>query len=190
MTAAPHLDLVTVEEYFSAEEASEVKHEYVGGVVYAMSGGTFGHSAIATNALASLGGQLRGKRCRVLNSDMKVRIQFPTHTRFYYPDVSVVCSKPSEESTYYDEPTVVIEVLSPSTRRTDEGEKKDAYLTIPSLAVYMLVEPEAPAVVVYRRGDQGFGREVFQDPNAVIPLPEIEAELRLSELYDSIGETE
>jgi Uma2 family endonuclease len=76
--------------------------------------------------------------------------------------------------------------LSRRTRRIDEGEKKDAYLTIPSLCVYGLIEQETPAVVVYRRTEQGFVREVYEGLDAVIQMPEIEAELPLAEIYDGV----
>jgi Uma2 family endonuclease len=106
--------------------------------------------------------------------------------RFYYPDVSVVCLQNSQRDVFQDEPTIVVEVLSQSTRRIDEGEKKDAYLTIPSLAVYILVEQESPAVVAWRRSKSGFLREEYQGLAAVIELGEIEASLPLSEIYDGV----
>jgi Uma2 family endonuclease len=81
---------------------------------------------------------------------------------------------------------VVFEVLSRKTRRIDEGEKKDAYQTIPSLSVYVLLEQEFPAAVVFRRTEQGFVREVYEGLDAVVPLEEIEAELPLAEVYDGV----
>ena len=77
-------------------------------------------------------------------------------------------------------------MLSKRTRRIDEGEKKDAYLTIPSLNVYMLIEQDAPLVHVFRRTEAGFVREVYEGPDAVIPLDEIEIELPLTEIYAGI----
>ena len=78
------------------------------------------------------------------------------------------------------------EVISKRTRRTDEGEKKDAYLTIPSLCAYLLVEQESPAVVVFRRTDTGFVREVYTGLDAVVWLGEIEIELPLADVYDGV----
>src|SRR5436309_1405279 len=80
-----------------------------------------------------------------------LRLQLPTQTRFYYPDASVVCRPNPPEDSFQDNPAALFEVLSQSTRRIDEGEKKDAYLTIPSLRVYALVEQESPTVIVFRR---------------------------------------
>ncbi len=81
---------------------------------------------------------------------------------------------------------MIIAVLSRKTRRIDEGEKKDAYLTIPSLGVYALIEQETPAVVAFRRTEHGFVREVYEDLDAVLPLGEIETALPLAEIYETV----
>jgi Uma2 family endonuclease len=179
--------LVTVDDYLAGEEKTEVKHEYIGGVVYAMAGGKNAHHEIASNVLGILHAQLRGKPCRPYNSDTKVRVQYPTHTRFYYPDVMVVCSRNAPELQYQDHPVVIVEVASESTRRTDELEKRDAYLTIPTLRVYLLLDQVKPEAVVWRRGDQGFVREVHAGLEAVIALAEIEAQLPLAEAYEAVA---
>jgi len=106
--------------------------------------------------------------------------------RFYYPDVSVVCRSNPPEDSFQDDPAVIFEVVSKGTRRTDEGEKKDAYLTIPSVMVYAVVEQDSAAVVVHRRTEQGFAAEVYKGGTAIIPLVEIEAELSLVEIYDGV----
>lgn len=177
----------SIEDYLADEEIAEVKHEYLGGSVHPMAGGTAAHAGISANAIGSLGDQLRGKPCRTFTSDLKVRIDLPEHTRFYYPDLQVVCHPGAGDDRYQDRPTVVIEVLSESTRRTDLGEKKDAYLAIPSLKVLLLAESDLPYVLVYRRRPTGgFATEIRDGMDAVIPLPEIEASLPLAELYDRI----
>lgn len=100
------------------------------------------HNIIASNALIAVG--VRGKRCRSFNSDAKIRINLPGYVRFYYPVVSVVCRLNPPDDSFQDEPAVIFEVLSRRTRRIDEGEMKDAYLQIPSLEVYALIEQETP----------------------------------------------
>src|SRR5437588_5467020 len=145
MSAAQKRNLVSVEDYLDCELSSPTKHEYLGGVVYAMAGARNAHNLIAANVLGSLHGRLRGKACRPYNSDTKVRVRLPTQVRFYYPDVSVICRPNPQDDSFQDEPVVIIEVMSHKTRRIDEGEKKDAYLTIPSLCVYLLVDTETPA---------------------------------------------
>lgn len=149
MTALKPPDFITVSDYLAGEEVSDTKHEYLGGTVHAMAGATIRHNNIATNSLASLHGQLRGKSCQPYNSDTKVRIEFPDHTRFYYPDTMVVCQSNPDSDHFQNQPVVIIEVLSDSTRRADLGEKRDAYLTIPSLKVLLLVEPNAPSVTLH-----------------------------------------
>jgi Uma2 family endonuclease len=91
MTVLRQPDSITVSDYLAGEEISDRKHEYLGGTVHAMAGATIRHNNIALNCLAALHGILRGKSCQPFNSDTKVRIEFPDHTRFYYPDAMVVC---------------------------------------------------------------------------------------------------
>ncbi len=187
MTALKHPHRLNIAEYLLGEELSEVKHEYLGGSAHAMAGGTNQHSSIAVNALLSLGTQLRGKSCRPFNSDTKVRIEYPDHTRFYYPDALVVCHSNPSSDHFQDRPVVIIEVLSDSTRRTDLGEKRDAYLTIPSLKVLLFVDSATPTATLHRRKPEGgFAIETHSGLAAIIPLPEIEASLPLAELYEQV----
>src|SRR5438046_4185598 len=100
MSAAPKWNLISVEDYLAGELVSPIKHEYLGGVVYAMAGARNVHNRIATNTLVSLGVLLRGRLCQPFNSDTKIRIRLATQTRFYYPDVSVICRpNPSHDSS-------------------------------------------------------------------------------------------
>lgn len=184
MDAARRVNLLTEEEYLEAESESPVKHEYLGGVLYAMAGANNVHNLIATNTSTALGYRLRGGRCRAYNSDTKIRVRLPQQVRFYYPDVSVVCRSNPPSDSFQDEPVVLVEVLSNRTRRVDEGEKKDAYLTIPTLGVYLLIEQSAAALVAYRRTNRGFVREEYSGLEAVVALPEIGGELPLAEVYD------
>lgn len=186
MTAAEKLNLISVNDYLAGELVSPIKHEYLGGVVYAMAGARNVHNTIAGNVFAALHARLRGRKCQPFNSDTKIRIRLPSQMRFYYPDASVVCRPNPPTDSFQDEPAVIVKVLSARTRRIDEGEKKDAYLTIPSLAVYLLVEQQSAAVVAFRRTERGFVREVFKGLDAVIPLAEIETVLPLAEIYERV----
>jgi Uma2 family endonuclease len=186
MSAAPKWNLVSVDDYLAGELVSPIKHEYIGGVVYAMAGARNAHNMIADNILGSLFARLRGKQCRPHSSDTKVRVELATQTRFYYPDVTVVCEPNPQSDSFQDRPCVIFEVLSESTRRIDEGEKKDAYLAMPSMCVYVLVEQETAAVVVFRRTEGGWSREVHEALGAVIALHEIGTELPLAEIYDGV----
>lgn len=187
MTALRKPSLVSVADYLAGEEGSDIKHEYLGGVVHAMAGGTNRHSAISANAVGALAARLRGKPCQPFNSDAKVRIELSDHIRFYYPDAMVVCQRGPDNAHYQDLPSVIVEVLSDSTRRIDLAEKRDAYLTINTLKQLILVEPDEPRVIVYRRRETGgFEAEEYAGLDAVIELPEIEAQLPLAELYERV----
>lgn len=186
MTAAEKLHLISVEEYLAGELVSPVKHEYLGGVVYAMAGARNVHNVVASNALVALGSRLRGRPCRPFNSDTKIRVRLPTQVRFYYPDASVICRLNPPHESFQDEPAVIAEVVSRKTRRIHEVEKKDAYLLIPSLSVYLLIEQDMPVVVAHRRTEHGFVREVYDALEAVVPLGEVEIDLPLAEVYEGV----
>ncbi|MFM2197748.1 MAG: hypothetical protein RLZZ505_1180 [Verrucomicrobiota bacterium] len=176
--------IISVEDYLSGELIAETKHEYLGGVVHAMAGANVGHNRAAGNIFRFLGNSLDGKPCEPFNSDMKVRIELPEQTRFYYPDVMVVCDSLDDDESYQDKPVVVVEVLSESTRRVDMGEKREAYRAISTLRVMLIVDPERPHVTVDRRcANGGFDTEFYTALDQVIPLPEISAELRMADVY-------
>ncbi len=187
MANAERLSPISVENYLAGEQRARVKHEYMAGMVYAMAGGTYAHNLVASNVLGEFHAQLKGKPCRALNSDSKVKIQSGTQTRFYYPDASVVCGENVLDGVFQDRPTVIVEVLSETTRRTDEGEKLEAYLKITTLNVYLMFEQDIVGVVVYRRTGRIFQREVHSDLEAIIPLPEIAADLRLASVYENVN---
>ncbi len=187
MSTARKRNLVSVQSYLAGELVSPVKHEYLGGVVYAMAGARNAHNIIAGNIFGALHARLRGKPCRPFNSDTKIRLRLLTQVRFYYPDASVVCRPNPQTDSFQDEPVVLFEVLSRRTRRIDEGEKRDAYLTIPSLSVYVLIEQETAAVVAFRRTEGGFVREVYEGLDAVLPLVgDIGIDLPLAEIYETV----
>jgi len=192
MSPAEPMPLVSVEEYLAAETDGDVRHEYLGGYLYAMAGAKTVNNRVAMSLLGALHSQLRGQPCEPFNSDMKVRVQMPNHTRFYYPDGMVVCTPNPPDDPYQDQPMVIAEVLSESTRRTDEGEKREAYLSIPSLRVYLLIETDQPRVVAYRRDAEIVGRadrfstELYTGLDEIVPLSEISAELALSDLYERV----
>ena len=125
MNAAEKLTAISIHDYLQGELSSEVRHEFVDGMVYAMVGGKLSHSRLITRVTTALGRQLDGTSCEPLGSDFKIRIEQKKRVYFYYPDVSVFCGLHQKAGTdlFRDDPVVVVEVLSDSTRRTDEGEK-------------------------------------------------------------------
>lgn len=186
MNSGHQTELLTVERYLRMEATSAQRHEYVGGTIHAMGGGTNAHNLVASNLLVALATRLRPGPCRAYNSDTKIRIRLPGHTRFYYPDVSVVCQSNPADDHWQDLPVLVAEVLSAGTRRTDLSEKKEAYLALPSLSTYLMVETTTPAWVLLRRTDQGFVRELCSGLDAVCKLPELGLDLPLREVYDGL----
>ena len=186
MTAAKQIELISVDDYLAGELVSDVKHEYTGGYVYAMAGGRNQHNRVSVAFVSAMHTRLRGQRCEAFNSDTKVRVRMPTHKRFYYPDGMVVCEPNPAGDTFQDNPVIIAEVISVGTRRIDEGEKREAYLTIPSLAAYLLIETTRPRVVVHHRVGDNFVAREYDGLEAMIPLDAIGAELSLAELYERV----
>ena len=192
MSAAKPIASVSVEDYLAGELRAKHKHEYAAGRVYMMAGGRNVHNAIAMAFTGAMYAKLRGKRCQAFNSDTKVRVRIATQTRFYYPDGMVVCQPNPAGDTFQDRPVVVAEVISESTRRIDEGEKLDAYLTIPTLSAYLLIETGSPRVVVYQRGGDagGFIAQLYEGLDVIVPLDAIGTSLPLADLYERVDFTE
>lgn len=187
MTVVAPADHVSIADYLATEEHSTVKREFLRGMIFAMPSHSNLHNSIAGNALGTLHSQLRGKPYQPFNADTKIRLQLRDCTRFYYPDGMVVLHPNPASDHFQDLPVVVIEVLSESTRRTDLGEKRDAYLRLPSLKVLLLIETDTASVTLHRRrASGGFAIEHHAGLDAVIPLPEIEAQLPLADLYERV----
>ncbi len=184
-SAIPHKPL-TVEEYLKLEEQSVLRHEYVGGAIYAHAGGTGRHSVIAVNILALLWNAARGGPCRVYNSDMMLRA---AEDVFYYPDVMVVCGpdEAGDDALYQDAPCLVVEVTSPSTQSIDRREKLLAYKKLSSLRAYLIVDQQEMRVERHWRdeSDQWWQAETSV-PEGVVPLPCPETDLTLRQIYEGL----
>ncbi len=144
----------TPEEYFAWEEKQLEKYELIDGRVYAMSGGTQNHSAIKLNVVSIIRAYLRGKPCRVFNSDLKVNI---LHTSNYtYPDLSVTCDeRDREHSLYITYPCLIVEVLSETTEAYDRGKKFEKYRRNPHLVDYVLVSSDEIGIDIYHKNEAG-----------------------------------
>ena len=178
-------EYVTPEEYLAGEAVSDVRHEYLAGVVYAMSGTTMTHGRIIHNIDRELGQQLRGRRCEAFTSGIKIRIRVGADEFYYYPDVLVECGRPAGESLFAEEPRVIFEVLSSSTERTDRYEKRLNYQKLATLDVYVLVDQARVAVTAYRRADgDDWTAESLRDPQAVLDLPTVGCALPLAAIYE------
>jgi len=175
--------MISVEDYLKAERLSEIRHEYVGGHVYAMAGASDDHNRIVGNIFSALHEGLRGKRCEPFMADMKFKI--PGSPVFYYPDVLVACD-PEDNAKYFRErPTVVFEVLSADTERTDKREKRFAYALVPSLKVYIIVSQEKAQLTVLRRArSNSWQEQIIEGLDGTLKLPEIKVQIPLARIYE------
>jgi len=143
-------NVFSIEEYLQYENASPAKHEYYRGSIFAMAGASKDHCRIARNLLGCLMNALENSPCEPFGTDSRLHI--PSNTLFTYPDVSVFCDDDYPESeTGESLPKVLIEVLSPSTRKYDRGKKFELYKEIPTLQEYILVDSKKPVVDIYRK---------------------------------------
>lgn len=185
MSNAPKSVFVSAEDYLLSEENARNRSEYIEGWVRAMSGGTVRHNQVKVNCTYHLMRQLKGKPCRPFDSDMKLRIRGKS-TRFYYPDLQVVCDSNSSTEHFQDSPVLIVEVLSPSTRQYDLDEKLNAYLQIDTLECYIVLEQHTPYAIVLRRAPHGFLRETYDGLDSVIMLPFLGVTLALRDVYDGV----
>lgn len=140
---------ITEEEYLQGELVAEFKHEFIDGEVYAMAGASGNHNLLSGNIFAELKNQLKGTSCRTFIADMKVKVT----NGFFYPDVMVVCQQDNEFEYYKQSPVIIVEVLSPSTRRFDKTAKRLKYQNIPTLEEYVLIEQTIGEIEVFRKKD-------------------------------------
>ncbi len=177
---------LSVEEYLAGEEQSEVRHEFIAGAVYAMSGASEPHNIIALNIASALRAQLRGRRCRAFMADMKLRLRILEDDVFYYPDVMVACDPTDRASHYKERPTILFEVLSDTTAHIDRREKFFSYRSIPTLENYVLVEQEQRLVTILRRR-LDWAPERLREPDDILRLDGIECALTLADIYEESG---
>ena len=179
-------ELVSVADYLAGEPISEFRHEYIGGEIHAMAGASEEHNAISLNLATALQSHLKGRRCRAFIHDMKVRLQIAGDDVFYYPDVMVACD-PRDTDRYFKRfPTVIVEVLSPETDRTDRREKFLSYQQIETLEDYVLVAQDKSEVTVFRRANQ-WRPEIVRQASDSLTLSSLEFSLALVDLYDGVN---
>ncbi len=177
---------MTVTEYLEWEVRQELKHEYIDGVIIEMTGGTFTHTRIKTNLGGLLFARLDFSDFVLCNSDMRVRV---SPTRYVYPDFSVVRGEArledDKELTLLN-PVFVVEVTSPSSATRDRVDKLGYYLEVPSIQAYLIVEQDRPSAHLHTRADDGWKLQIFDSPADVIPLPLLNCELPLEQVYRGI----
>ncbi len=186
MALAPIKIMVTPEEYLDGENRSDVKHEYDNGYVVAMVGASRAHNLISLSLAAAIKQHLEGTPCRAYMSDMKVRIQTKGSDLFYYPDVMVSCDSQPRSEYYEENPTLIIEVLSPSTETRDKLEKLAAYSSISTLVEYFTIAQDRVEVHRYEMSDGQAILTQYQDGD-IVELSSIGMSISIKDIYADVA---
>jgi Uma2 family endonuclease len=190
MVAYAKWHYITPEEYLRREKVAETRSEYIDGEIVAMAGASDQHDAIANSIGGELYSHLRPAGCRGYTSNMRVRLN--VHNRYYYPDYTIVCGKPEFEVVdgvdSLRNPSVIFEILSPSTERTDRIEKWMAYKRLESLSTYILIRQERPFAEIYSRTPDllEWQRDEAVGLEGKIYLAPIGYELTLAQIYADV----
>jgi len=186
---------MTVEQYLTLDEATDAKYEYDNGYVFMlrppssaydenaildMAGGSVAHGAICAQLVYLLVGALRGRPCRAYTSDTRMKL---AERQYFYPDITVACGQ--ETGSMLQNPTVVIEVLSPTTEKRDRGAKFQTYKALPTVQEYVLIGSEYQAIEVHRR-EGTFWRQYHYRTGDLVELTSIGVRFPFDEVYDGI----
>lgn len=182
MTTKQALKFVTPEEYLVGERDAQTRHEFVAGQIFAMTGGSVYHNRVTGNIFALLKERLSLQPCDVFISDMKVK----TDQAYYYPDVMVVCDPEDRDPYSKISPTVIVEVTSPTTRSTDEREKRLAYLSITSLQEYILAEQDRPEVRIVRRTVAGLWEQEDFGADDPMRVRSLDIVIPMQSIYEGV----
>ena len=177
---------ISIDEYLEMENASSEKHEYYQGEIFAISGAKVPHNIIATNLVVALTIKLKGKSCRPFNSDQRIHVE--ANTLFTYPDISIICgdiiTRNNDDYNVLN-PTVLIEVLSRSTKNYDGGEKFKLYRDIPTLREYVLVDSESIHIEIFRlNANNHWELEEYNKGSRTILIQAINTPLSIEEIYE------
>ena len=182
---------ITPEEYLAIEREALFKSEYHQGQMFAMAGVGLIHNLLVANVLVALHQALRGRGCRVLPSNMRMRV---SATGLYtYADVIALCKKPELADDHFEvllNPELIGEVLSPSTAAYDLGRKFEHYRTIPSLTGYLLVASDRVHVSLYTRQNGHWSLTDASGLDAVLDLPALRCRLALADVYENVDPPE
>jgi len=180
MSTVIQTNLISTEEYLQGELATEVKHELIDGYAYAMAGAHANHERISGNVYAEIRQHLKSLPCEPFGSDMKVKVGL----NFFYPDVSVDCGFDESKPYYTETPVIIVEVLSRSTRKTDQTIKRRAYLNLPSLQEYVLIEQDFVDIEVIRRSEGWQSKHYYLGDE--VRFESIELTLAVEDVYHRV----
>jgi Uma2 family endonuclease len=174
----------SLDDFLVWENAQEIRHEYYGAEVFAMTGARRVHGLVAFNIAAALKSHLKGTRCRAFVEGMKVQL---ADDAVFYPDVFVTCDEADlKTEMVFRQPTLVIEVLSPSTQAFDRGLKFTAYRQLTSLREYLLVDPDSRSVEVFRRNERDNFELIDQSGHTELVLDSVGLRLDMAEVFDGV----
>ena len=176
-------------EYLEFEEQSEIKHEYARGRVYAMAGADWNHVMVTQSTSSSLYAQLRGKSCNIGTNDLRLKVQ-SKKVSYRYPDIMVMCDEPNfiGNRKTIDNPTLIIEVLSPSTALEDHNAKLEEYTQLESVQEYLLIAQDEAKVQHYLRDISGkWVYTLISGLDKTLELPSIGCILVLADVYEQIN---
>lgn len=177
----------TPEEYIELERAADHKSEYIDGYIYAMAGASPTHCAIAANVIGSLVPELKGSRCRVFSGDLKIATDLKGH--YTCADVVIVCGTPRYHDKFHDvllNPTLAVEVLSPSTEAYDRGEKFKRYRRVASLTNYILISQDQPLIEHFSRQADGWALNDADRLSRKLQIKSLKGALSLADVYSGI----
>jgi Uma2 family endonuclease len=177
MAINPKATWFSEEEYLQDELLSETKHEYLAGQIYAMAGASRNHERIAGNVFGELRNWLKGRPCEPFASDLKVK----AGNNYFYPDAMVVCEEQNPDEYYTNSPVIIVEVLSKTSRRTDQTIKRLAYFKITSLQEYVLIEQDIADVEICRRSKGWVSEHFFMGD--LVSFESIGLTLSVEEIY-------
>ena len=181
----PELKYISQEAFLETERLAFEKHEFFRGEVFAMSGASISHNRILKNCLTDLATKLKGKKCEPLGSDLRIHI--PKNTLYTYPDISIICGEIETTDDKFDtvtNPSVIIEILSASTKNYDKGQKFDLYRDIQTLKEYILIDSEQVVVEkFYRNDDNSWLLTEYKTLESSFSINSVDLELKLSDIY-------
>ncbi len=175
---------ITAAEYLEGERHSEIRHEFVDGRIYAMSGASLKHNEICGDIFSLFKDHLRGGPCRTFIEAVKVELADDLSESYYYPDVFVTCESADDDSHVVRQPKLIVEVLSPSTSRHDRGEKLANYKRIPSVEEIVHIEQDWPEIFITRRSDR-WKKHIYTQPDSEVHLTSIDLKVRVADFYRS-----
>lgn len=179
---------ITEQEYLEAERLATEKHEYFQGEIFAMSGARIPHNKIFSNAFIDIGSKLKGKKCQPYSSDLRIHVK--QNTLYTYPDISIICGEIETVDDTFDtatNPSVIIEILSESTRNYDKGGKFTLYRGIDSLQEYILIDSESVMVEKFiRNADNSWQLTEYKSLEEKFTIETVEIEMQLADIYNGV----